>query len=359
MPQTRNSKLEHRWSRQLSNPDTLADDLGVVGTWVGPRTGPDKRTHGEKEDYVLRRILLAWRAKGLLRFPVWITGMAQSMYEPDFLIKDAGNERLGLEVTEAGEENYQAWLTSIEYMDDVVHLMPLESSTERTAKEILKAIRRKVGKFDQGAYRQDLSACDLAIYDNTAWGGFLDRRQILAMLGHPRELLGRFRHIHILIGSAVVLNCFGNDQVIMDLTNVYETDFAGWARDQAKKLRTSSHGRLDKENIAEELDALARSERRALGAHIRNLLIHLLKHQYQHHRRSKSWQHSIDNARSELDQLLMENPSLKNDLDDLIASEYKRARRDAARQTKLSLEEFPGTSPFSKKQIFNPEFYSE
>jgi hypothetical protein len=39
-----------RWELTLAGADTLADDLGVIGAWVGPRTGPFARTHGEKEN---------------------------------------------------------------------------------------------------------------------------------------------------------------------------------------------------------------------------------------------------------------------------------------------------------------------
>ena len=57
---------EPRWQRTLFEPDTLADDLGIIGASVGPRTGPHKRTKGEKEDYVLRRLLAAWKISGRL-----------------------------------------------------------------------------------------------------------------------------------------------------------------------------------------------------------------------------------------------------------------------------------------------------
>ena len=52
---------EGRWHRKLESPDRLAENLGDLGVSVGPRTGPTKRTHGEKEDYVLRRLLIAWK----------------------------------------------------------------------------------------------------------------------------------------------------------------------------------------------------------------------------------------------------------------------------------------------------------
>ncbi len=36
-----------RWDREIRSADTWADDLGVLGSWVGPRTGHLKRTKGQ------------------------------------------------------------------------------------------------------------------------------------------------------------------------------------------------------------------------------------------------------------------------------------------------------------------------
>ncbi len=40
--------VEPRWLRTLRGPKTLDEDLGTIGDYVGPRTGPAKRNHGEK-----------------------------------------------------------------------------------------------------------------------------------------------------------------------------------------------------------------------------------------------------------------------------------------------------------------------
>ena len=106
--------VDPRWFRTLNAPETLADDLGALGAWVGPRTGPDKRTHGQKEDYVLRRLLVAWKLTGRLRFPIEVRATTDEEGGPDFLLFGPDGQTLGVEVTEAGEEDYQAWLTRTE-----------------------------------------------------------------------------------------------------------------------------------------------------------------------------------------------------------------------------------------------------
>jgi hypothetical protein len=68
---------------------------------------------------------------------------------------------------------------------------------------------------------------------------------------------------------------------------LYDTDFYGWALEQARAIRASGAARLntlasvDWENIAEELEGLARSEAKELRSRYRRLLLHLLKWRFQ------------------------------------------------------------------------------
>ena len=51
----------------------------------------------------------------------------------------------------------------------------------------------------------------------------------------------------------------------------YNTDFYGWIQQQTNLLRSRQFDSLDLENIAEELESLGRSERRALLSQITRL----------------------------------------------------------------------------------------
>ena len=44
----------------------------------------------------------------------------------------------------------------------------------------------------------------------------------------------------------------------------YEEDFVAWLEDQARRARSGDTEGLDLENIAEELDGMARSDRREI-----------------------------------------------------------------------------------------------
>lgn len=354
---TANLADEPRWHRTLHSADTLADDLGSIGAWVGPRTGPDKRTHGEKEDYVLRRLLVAWKEAGRLDFPIEARAAWGDERQPDFTLEWPDGDSLGVEVTEAGEEDYQAWLTRTEGERDEAPgavSMPLGASTLRTAAAMRKAIDAKVKKFDRGWYRSP-TRCDLTVYDNTAWGGFLDKDQVIAAIERD-DLVRGFRQIHLVTEAFVFLDLFGNDFRKVDVRNTYEIDYAAWIFEQIERLRRGEQGKLDLAHIAEELEDLGRSERRALGSHLRNLMTHLLKWEFQPDRRGASWRASIDNARSEIHEKLTEMPSLREDLEKRVYSEYKRARRTAAIETGLDVQTFPDECPYSPKQLVDPEF---
>ena len=355
IPQT--TAAESRWVRTLRSAETLDEDLGVIGVWVGPRRGPDKRTHGQKEDYVLRRLLVAWREKGCLRLPLEIHAEGEREGEPDFVIVWP-DRSLGIEITEAGEENYQEWLTYVERGSSPdAESVPLAASTPRTAAEIGKAIQRKAEKYDCGAYRgQD--ACDLVVYDNTAWGGFLDTTEVLHRIGRPNRLIGRFRELHLVKGEIVFLDVLGESRRV-DVRQTYEIDLAAWVHDQVERLRRDATDELDVAHIVEELEQFARSERRALGSHMRNLILHLLKWEFQQDRRGQSWKASVDNTRSDIYELLTEMPSLRRDLENQIGPRYARIRKSAAFQTGLPLARFPERCPYAAEQLMDSEFLPE
>jgi Domain of unknown function DUF29 len=84
---------------------------------------------------------------------------------------------------------------------------------------------------------------------------------------------------------------------------LYDTDFYTWMQDQAVALRAKNWAALDFEHLAEELEGMARSDRRALGNHLKNLLLHLLKWAYQPAKRGPSWQDSIEEARESIEDL--------------------------------------------------------
>ena len=122
---------------------------------------------------------------------------------------------------------------------------------------------------------------------------------------------------------------------------LYERDFALWAEQQAAALRAGRLGDLDRENVAEELEGLARGDRREIRNRLVVLEWHLLKLLYQPQQATKSWRDTIFDEAEQIALVLEDLPSLRRDMPALIEAAYPAARRKAARETELPIHTFP------------------
>jgi hypothetical protein len=139
--------------------------------------------------------------------------------------------------------------------------------------------------------------------------------------------------------------------------DLYERDFYSWALEQAALLRERRFAEMDLENLAEEIDGLARGEARELRSRYATLLMHLLKWEFQPQRRSHSWAGTIRRERGEIADHLTENPGLRPREDELFAKAYKAARADAAIEANLPMSRFPATCPYTRDQAMDEAFW--
>ena len=117
-----------------------------------------------------------------------------------------------------------------------------------------------------------------------------------------------------------------------DLKTLYEEDTVVWAENQAAALRAAAQGgsnqALDWENLAEEIEDLSKSIKRAVHSHIRNIIEHLIKLEHSPARQPReNWRETIQNARIEVEVLLDDSPSLKPRLGGIIGSETPRGAK--------------------------------
>jgi hypothetical protein len=142
----------------------------------------------------------------------------------------------------------------------------------------------------------------------------------------------------------------------------YETDFYRWTQTQAAALRQKDWAALDIENIAEEIESLGRSDRRAITHQLERLLLHLLKwisQPQERARRGGSWRGSVRQARQAIADLIEESPSLHDLPAERLARAYARARVQAMEQTGLPLVTFPEVCPWAVTQVLDEEFWPE
>jgi hypothetical protein len=91
---------------------------------------------------------------------------------------------------------------------------------------------------------------------------------------------------------------------------LYNEDLSLWAEQQALLLRRQQFTQLDASHLIEELEDMRSSTRRELVSRLAVLLAHLMKRQFQPAKRSRCWEATIQVQRSEVADLLTDNPSL-------------------------------------------------
>lgn len=137
----------------------------------------------------------------------------------------------------------------------------------------------------------------------------------------------------------------------------YNKDLVAWSDEQAAALRAGNWSALDIENISEEIAALGRNDARATRSHLAQLLMHLLKWEFQPGLRSNSWRVTITVQRDDIADLLDESPSLRGRLPEFMDKAWPRARKDAMLETGLPAAAFPIDCPYSIEQALDEAFF--
>jgi len=141
-----------------------------------------------------------------------------------------------------------------------------------------------------------------------------------------------------------------------DRQSLYERDFCLWLEEQAALLREGRFNDLDLANLIEEIEAMARKDKKAIKSNLVVLLTHLLKHQLRPEQRSSGWRGSIVEHRQRLRDDFEESPSLRPHARQVFARAYADARERASAETGLPLRTFPKSSPYTLKQTLDPKF---
>jgi len=346
---------------QVQNSGGLSEALGPFGLWVGPRTGPNKRTQAEKEAYVARRLIVALVRAGDQPMPLTVEVSEDDPSLPDFVLINGSGQRWGLEVTEAGDPSYQAWLTNSEREQDSADGELFDISCTETIEEWRRVLFKKEARIQGGAYSSVLE-CELAIYDNTKASGFLDLKKLVEMFRQSTDAPKACKRVHIVKDMTVCLDALGQGNrsaEICPLNGVYEVDYAGWIDQQVARLR-GNHERIDAGNIAEELSDLGNSQYQALRSQLTRLVMHLLKWRHQPSHRTGSWASTIDDARDKIAQIVAVSPSLKSRVELTYHEAYKAARRQAALEMGMDdISALPTEPEFGLKEVLDPDFFPD
>lgn len=124
-----------------------------------------------------------------------------------------------------------------------------------------------------------------------------------------------------------------------------EADETAWLEQTAELLRAGRFDQLDPDTLAEYLTDMAKRERREVYSRLVVLLAHLLKWDHQPTHRGGSWRVTLREQRRQL-RMLLESGTLRRYAAEVWADAYADARLDAADETELPVETFPGTCPW-------------
>jgi len=205
---------------------------------------------------------------------------------------------------------------------------------------VVQEAARRIGGIK--ALAQELGITPQAIYQWTEVP--VERAADLEKIsGIPRS---RFRPD--LFGGAIVPR--------VDNDGEYEQDYFAWLLRQAQLLAERRFDALDLAHLIDEIEDLARAEKREIENRLGVLLVHLLKWAKQPEKRSGSWSATIIEQRARILKRMQESPSLRNYPAQVLEDEYALARQRAAAESGMTVGSFPSACPYTIEQVLDPDF---
>jgi hypothetical protein len=105
--------------------------------------------------------------------------------------------------------------------------------------------------------------------------------------------------------------------------------------------------------LKELIEALGRSEKRALKSHLTRLMAHVIKWETQPEKRSRSWIATIYNAREEIKDIQEETPSLTNDI---IEEVWGKCFQAAKREAEADMNQDSSVIELSWEEVFENKY---
>jgi hypothetical protein len=138
---------------------------------------------------------------------------------------------------------------------------------------------------------------------------------------------------------------------------LYEKDFYAWTQETAALIAAGKWHEIDQGRLADEVGGLGREDQREMARRVQRILTELLVWWAMPGERRGNWAVTISEQRAALEAIVEDSPSLKAQLEEVMAKEYRWARSKAQDQT--TGYRFPETCPFTVAQVLDDDFFPE
>ncbi|MHC5860538.1 DUF29 domain-containing protein [Nostoc sp.] len=139
---------------------------------------------------------------------------------------------------------------------------------------------------------------------------------------------------------------------IIDIKTLYESNYLQWLEETIKCLKNRQLADVDYENLIEELQDLAKNEKRRVRSLLEQIIRHLLLYQYwdlEKPRNANHWAAKIISFRNQLNEDLSAN--LRNHLEDNFNIIYSNFLDYVNAKTQLT--NLPELCPYTLEQILD------
>ncbi|ACK71740.1 protein of unknown function DUF29 [Gloeothece citriformis PCC 7424] len=114
---------------------------------------------------------------------------------------------------------------------------------------------------------------------------------------------------------------------------LYSKDFALWVEETVNQLKAKEFNQVDWDNLIEEIESLAKKDKRELESRLTTLFEHALKRQYVPLPDCyRGWEVTISRTQQELNLILRDSPSLGNYFLQVIDECYKNALKNIRKE---------------------------
>jgi hypothetical protein len=137
---------------------------------------------------------------------------------------------------------------------------------------------------------------------------------------------------------------------------LYERDFCLRVEEQVRLLKEGRLQQVDAANLIDVIEDLSISRKHAVTSNLVVILKHLLQHQFQPRRRSRSWLASFAEHRRRLRKEFQHAPSLRGYAREQFEECCQDGLRQALIESGLAEDALPRTPAYTLEQVLDPEF---